>query len=132
MKLSNFLVILLLSLIAFPSFAVGTSLKNNTVHSNSTILITSQENEIGIFTRVARKYQSAKVWLSHKLASSGLLDNPRKLLIYALIAFVAALAITLLGSIISLAFLSLISWLLYLASFAFVVLWVYAIFIRRQ
>jgi len=133
MKLTSLLIVFVLSLIAMPVFAVGTTIK---IEPNNPYLTTvtqqiEQVDQKHLLSRATKKLKSVTQWIAKKIDAKGILDSPKKLLIYAAIAFLGGIALTLVGSVFSIGFLSFISWLLLLISFALVVLWVYSIFIRR-
>lgn len=98
--------------------------------------MTEQTQLTGKFT----KNSKVKTWFSKtktnvknaiSAAKAGLLDSPKRILIYAGLALVGGIVFSLLAALIGVGVIGTLAWILYVLSFALVILFLYTILIKR-
>ncbi len=127
MIIRNVLILLLFSL----SFT-----QLQAVHSTNQLQselggISTQEKGLSTFKKKVKKsFFSMEKKMAKWMKRASLLDNPKRILIYAGVALVSGIILTLVANVIALGFIGTLAWLCLIASFALVILWIYTILIR--
>jgi len=123
MKLRLLLPLMCMLFISVNSYAVHST-------SNLTGNVEILEDRIEDNSWLGRTFTKSKNFVKKAMQKASILDNPKRILIFAGLALVAGIVLTLVANFLALSIIGTLSWILYLVGFALVVLWIYTILIR--